>query len=84
MTLAAPCLLEVALLDRRQRVIDDDETGAVVLGQLADLLDLALAEQRRRARRGKRHQQAVGDVEVDRLCQPDGFLPAILRRVQRG
>ncbi len=50
--LAAPRLLEVALLHRRDRVVDDGETGIVLGDQLAELIDLAGAEQRRRPRLG--------------------------------
>ena len=47
MTLVPDFLLQILLLDRGQRGIDDEQAGALLLGELGDLLDLALAEQGR-------------------------------------
>jgi hypothetical protein len=38
------CLLQVAALARAQPDVEDDQVGALVLGQPTDLLDLALAD----------------------------------------
>ncbi len=47
-------LFEIALLDRRQRVVDDDQLRVLFLDDLAQFLNLAGAEQRRRPRVGNR------------------------------
>ncbi len=48
MTLALQALFEVALLDRRDSAIDDDEFGFIGRDGGGEPLDLALAEQRAR------------------------------------
>ena len=60
-------------------------TSAIVVrgDQRFQLVDLAGAEQRRRARVGHRHEHAVDDIEVDRLGKAGRLPQAILRRVQR-
>src|SRR5207244_839496 len=45
--LLADLALEVALLRRRQLVVEQDQVRAALLRELAHVLDLALAEQRR-------------------------------------
>ena len=70
--LGLPGLLEIALLHRRQRMVDDDEADTVVRDPRADLLDLAGAEQRRRADRSPSGTaMRLDDVEVDRLGEAD-------------
>lgn len=60
-----PCLLQIALLDRRQRAIDDDEPRVVRLHQRSDFLDLALTEISRGAQLIQRGDDGVGDVEIN-------------------
>ncbi len=81
--LGVPGALEIALLDRRHGMIDDDELGARLLDQRLDLLDLAGAEQRRRPRRRNRNEKRFLDVEIDGLRQTLGLGEAVLRRVRR-
>ena len=45
MTLRLSALLEVALLRRRELVVEDDDVGRRLVGQRAHLLDLALADE---------------------------------------
>ncbi len=47
--LALELVLEIALLDRRQRAVDDHQLGFFLLAGGGDAFDLAFAEQRRRA-----------------------------------
>ncbi len=71
-----PNPLEVALLNGAQRMIDDDELDLLGAQKPGQFLDLAGAEQRRRARPGKPHQALEDDRETDgagqtrRLLQP--------------
>jgi hypothetical protein len=65
--------LEVALLDGRQSVIDDDESDLVVGDLGSDFLDLAGAEQRSRPKFGERHCDPVDDVEINRLGEADSL-----------
>ena len=47
-------LFQIALLHRRQRMVDDDQLGLCFLDDLGDLLELAGADQGRRPRIGDR------------------------------
>ena len=68
--LAAPGTLEVALLHRRQRGIDDRDRH-VMFGHRAGLQrDLALAEQGGGAARTQRQDGGMDDDEADRGAQP--------------
>ena len=74
--LGVPFLFEIALLDRRDSVIDNHEVNGLVSNDVADFADLATAEQRRRTRVGHGDDDAIGNIEFDgvrqahRFCQP--------------
>ena len=68
--LAAPGLLQIALLHRRERAIHRDERDLLLGDELADLLDLALAEKGRGPRLGERNVDRLAHVEIDRERQP--------------
>ncbi len=55
-------------------MVDDDQLDLVRGDERLEVLDLAGAEQRRRARRGDRDEHAVDDVQVDRLGEALGLL----------
>src|SRR5258708_28177846 len=64
--LAFPGALEIALLHRAHRRIDDGERHLFRLDQLLEAFDLAGAEQRGRTRRNQLHHVAMGNLEIDR------------------
>jgi hypothetical protein len=72
--LGVPRLLEIALLDRRQRAIHHHKFDVVARDQAGDLLDLAFAEIARRPDLADRRNQRVGDREVDGARQTRRFL----------
>ena len=78
--LDVPRRLEIALLHRRQRMIDDHQAGILGAYQPRQLLDLAGAEQGRRPRVRHRHHPARLDVEIDGGGEADRFIEACLRR----
>ena len=65
--LGVPGLLEIALLDRRHGVVDDDQSAVLRLDEPLYLVDLAGAEQGARPWRRDRHDDALGNIEIDRL-----------------
>jgi hypothetical protein len=71
-----PSALEIALLDRRQRVIDNDELRVLGLDDAAQLLNFPFAEQG--AGLGGRHgyDAALTDVEADCTGKADGLRQA--------
>src|SRR5579862_1591175 len=71
--LGVPGLLEIALLDRRELGVDDDDLGLERQRFRLDLVDLAAADQRRGHRTGERRDVAGDDAEPDRDGQPDGL-----------
>ncbi len=80
-----PCPLEVALLDGRHGPVDQDKADVVGLQPGADLLDLALAEQR--ARMGARQAHDLGAKHFEPRQgdgQRHGFLKRRLRLAARG
>ena len=79
--LAAPGLLQVALLHRAQGMIDDGQRGLAVGDQRPKLGHLAGAEQRRRPRLRQRHDLFRNDIELYGARQPRAFCEAVPRRV---
>jgi hypothetical protein len=78
--LGVPLLLEISLLYRRQRVIDDDEAGFGCLDDACEFLDGAFAEKRCRLRPCDRNDGAVRDVQVDRPGKPLDLDQPVRRR----
>ncbi len=77
--LGVPGLLEIALLDRRQRAIHHHQFDVVPGDQAGDLLDLALAEIGRGPDLADRRDQRFGDHEVDGAREAGGLLQPRLR-----
>jgi hypothetical protein len=71
--LAAPGPLEVALLHRAQRRVDDCQPDAAGGDRLADRGGLPFAKQRRRPRRAERHDRGMDHVEADGAGKRHGF-----------
>jgi hypothetical protein len=74
-----PSLLQVALLDGSQTVVDDDHVCIQGLAEGCDFLDLPGSEQGRWRALTKVDEQTVPDLEVKRPRQPFGFLQTRLR-----
>ena len=80
--LCAPRGFKVALLYRRQRMVDDDEFRILGADQTLELGDLAGAEQGRRPRARQRHKAARPDVEIDGACEPERFIESRFGRTR--
>ena len=76
-------LFEIALLHRRQRMVDDGELGAAFLHHRRKLGHLARAQQRGRARLGDGDGRRVDRVEVDGARKPDRLFQARFRRTRQ-
>ena len=76
--LALELFLEIALLDRTQRAIDDHQFGVFEVAGIGDPLNLALAEQCRRADSPDRNRDCLGDHDPDGHGQPARLLQAQL------
>ena len=77
--LGLPGLFQVALLDRRKGVIDDDDIALTELHQIADLLDLAPTKQGPRRQLAQVDNQRLSDFEIQRQSQTHGLLEAGVR-----
>jgi len=77
--LGLPFALQVALLDRRELRIDDNDLGLEGARFGSDLLDLAAAHQGGRDGAAKRNDVLGHDVEADGGGQPYGFGQTRLR-----
>jgi hypothetical protein len=71
--LRLPTPLEVTLLHRAERRIDDDEPDLIFADQLAEGFKGAAAQQAARARTGDARELGADDVQADRLGEPDCF-----------
>ena len=72
--LGVPGLLEIALLDRRQRAVHHHQFDVVPGDETDDLLDLALAEIGRRPDLADRRDQGLGDGQIDGARQTGGLV----------
>ena len=81
--LGADLVLQVLLLDRRQRRVDDQQLRVLLLRELGNLLDLALAEQGRGPDRAHAERPRRDHVDPDRLGKALGFLDPRLGRTPR-
>src|SRR5216684_1052463 len=77
--LGVPGLLKIALLDRRQRAIHHHQFDLLPGDQSDNLLDLALAETRRRPDLTDRRDQRLRNRQIDSAGETRGFLKPRLR-----
>jgi hypothetical protein len=77
--LALPGALEVALLHRRQGMVDDGKADRLGRDELAEGLDRAAADERPGLEPRQAHHLGVRHVELDRLGETHGFGQARLR-----
>src|SRR5690606_11031098 len=68
--LALQRLFQIALLDRRQRAVDDDQLGLVLLTGDRDILDLPRPEERARPYLAHGQDEGFGDDDPDREREP--------------
>src|SRR5262249_31670451 len=78
--LRAPGLLEIALLDRRERAVHDHNPGFVGLDEAGDLLDLALADIGRGPNVADRHDARRHHRKIDGAGEPDRLIKLGLGR----
>jgi|SRR5579871_196311 len=77
--LCTPRLFEIALLDRRELRIDDDNFGFMRARNGGDLLDLAAPDECRGNSPRQRHDDARDNIEPDGRGETDGLLEPRLR-----
>ncbi len=78
--LQVPRRLEIALLHRGERMIDNDQARILGAHQPRQLFDFSATEQSRRPRIRHWHDPARLDVEMDRGGEADRFIEPRLRR----
>jgi hypothetical protein len=76
---ALELFLQVALLDRRQRAVDDHQFGLLLLALGGDPLDLAFAEQRAGPDGANGQDEGFRDVDADGQGEPLRLFEARLR-----
>src|SRR5581483_4362570 len=69
--LRVPCLFQIALLHRRERGVDEHESGVMRTHDAGEFFHLALAEISRRTNGRKRNDACVCDLEIDRAREAD-------------
>ena len=81
--LRADLLLQILLLDRGQRRIDNEQTGSLLFRRFGDLLDLPFAKQRRGPHFTNAQRPSGDDIDADRRCQALRFLDTRFGRAAR-
>ena len=71
-----PGLFQIALLDRRQGVVDHGDVGVQFVAERADLIDLAAAEQGRWRAFAQGRDDRVPDFQIEGQGEADRFLQA--------
>jgi tRNA dimethylallyltransferase len=82
--LGLPGAFEVALLDRRDRAVDDHELGGCLGDEAAEFVDLAGTEKGAGPRARQGHDAGVDDREVERLGKAHRFGERLVRRATVG
>jgi hypothetical protein len=72
--LTLQAFLEIALLDRTERAIDDNEFCPLLLASGSHAFDLAFAEQGGGAYLAHRHDESIGHHDADRHGEPPRLL----------
>jgi len=78
--LGLPLALEVALLNRRQCAVDDDQPDLLLGDRLAEGLYSALPDQGAGRRPAEANDLAGDDVEIDRPREPDRLVEPRVER----
>ena len=76
-------VLDILLLDRGQRRVDDQQMGIDLGGERLDLVELALSEQAGRARGANAEALAPDNVDADRSGQPGSLVEPRVERAHR-
>jgi hypothetical protein len=78
--LGFPLALEIALLHRRQRAVDDDEPDFLLGDLFAERFDPALADERPRYGPVEANDLAGNDVEIDRPSEANSLVEPGIER----
>src|SRR5690606_7785428 len=81
--LGVQTFFQIALLHRRQRMIDEDQLDFVLRHQFRNLLKLASADQGRGTRIVDGHDLGMDRFEIDGACKSNGLVQARLWRARR-